>query len=224
MVEIKYLGHSCFLINSSAGKFIIDPFITGNPKAPVSVEDIDVDLILVTHGHKDHLGDAIEISERTGAPVVAIFELAMWMQAQGAKVIPMNFGGTIEFNGAKITMVPAVHSGDVVEDKIYPTGNPGGFVIEVDDRRIYHTGDTMVFGDMKLISELFGPIDVMLLPIGGVYTMDVVQAKYALKLVKPRYAIPMHYDTWDVIRANPEELKVQGVETVVLKPGESFEI
>ncbi len=228
MVRVKFLGHAAVLLQGTY-TIIIDPYIEDNPY-DISLKDIPkVDFILVTHGHKDHLGDAIALSERDNAPIVAIYELAVWLESQGAKTIPMNFGGTLKVSeDLAITLVPAVHSGNVVEDKIYPTGNPGGFIVYLDGRRFYHAGDTMVFSDMQLFPELFGPIDVAFLPIGGLYTMDVKQAAYAARFLRPRIVVPIHYNTWDVIRANPEELKKLlepvGIEVKILKPLEEFEI
>ena len=226
-MKIKWLGHSAFLIEGSK-KVLVDPFITGNDKAPIKPDDIDCDLIAVTHGHGDHLGDAIFISKRKNVPVVAIYELAQYIESKGANAVGMNFGGTYEYEGVKLTMVPALHSAGITEANFsHDGGLPAGFIIEIDGKRIYHAGDTGLFGDMKLIGEIYHP-DVALLPIGGLFTMDTKLATMAARWIKPKYVIPMHYNTWPPIKANPEEmredLRREGIELVVLKPGEGFEL
>lgn len=229
-MKIIWLGHAAFLIEGTK-KVLIDPFITGNPTSPVKPEDICPDIILVTHGHGDHLGDTIEISKRCGAPVICIHELSRYFSKKGVEAIGMNIGGTAELQrlkGVRATMVNALHSADIVEnDDIISTGNPSGVVIEMDGVKIYHTGDTDVFLDMQLIGELHTP-SIMLLPIGDWYTMGIKGAVKAIELVKPDIAIPMHYNTFPVVEQNPEEFKEavaeRGLKTevVVLKPGESY--
>ncbi len=229
MVKVWWLGHAAFLIEGSK-KVIVDPFITGNPLSPVKVEDVKVDLVAVTHGHGDHLGDAVEIAKNNDVPVVCIHELSRVLAKKGVEAVGMNIGGTAKVNGVKVTMVKAVHSADVEEDDtIISAGDPAGFVIEVDGVKIYHCGDTDVFLDMQLIGELYNP-DVMLVPIGDWYTMGVEAAAKAVELVKPKVAIPMHYNTFPVIEKNPEEFKKAveekglDVKVVILKPGEFYEI
>lgn len=226
-MKIRWLGHAAFLLEGSK-KVIVDPFLSGNPKCPVKPQDVSVDVIAVTHGHGDHLGDAIEISKRCNAPIVCIHELSRYLSMQGAKAVGMNMGGTAEVEGVKFTMVPAMHSADIEENgKLITAGCPAGFVIEMDGVKVYHTGDTDVFMDMQLIGELHNP-DIMLLPIGDWYTMGIKGATKALELVKPKLAIPMHYNTFPVIKQNPEEFRrvaeeKTGVKVVVLEPGESIE-
>lgn len=229
MVKVWWLGHAAFLIEGSK-KVIVDPFITGNPLSPVKVEDIKVDLVAVTHGHGDHLGDAVEIAKNNDVPIVCIHELSRVLAKKGVEAVGMNIGGTAEVNGIRVTMVKAVHSADVEEDDtIISAGDPAGFVIEVDAVRVYHCGDTDVFLDMQLIGELYKP-DLMLVPIGDWYTMGVEAAAKAVELVKPKVAIPMHYNTFPVIEKNPEEFKKAveerglNVKVVILKPGEFYEI
>ncbi len=226
-MKITWLGHSAFLIEGSK-KILIDPFITGNDKAPVKPDDIDCDIIAVTHGHGDHLGDAIFISKRKNVPIVAIYELAEYINGKGATAIGMNFSGTYEFEGVKITMVPALHSGGITEDDFSHSGGlPAGFIIEMDGKTVYHAGDTGLFGDMKLIGELYTP-DIALLPIGGLFTMDTKLAIIAAKWIKPKIVIPMHYNTWPPIEADPEEmrddLEREGIDLVILEPGKSYEL
>ncbi len=227
-MKITWLGHAAFLLEGSK-KVLIDPFITGNPTASVKVEDLSVDLIVVTHGHGDHLGDAVEISKRCNAPVVCIHELSRYLAKKNVRAVGMNMGGTAEVNDVKVTMVQALHSADVEENgTLISVGNPTGVIVELDGVKVYHTGDTDVFLDMQLIGELHKP-QIMLVPIGDWYTMGINGAVKALELVKPEIAIPMHYNTFPVIEQDPEEfvkaVEERGLKTkvVVLRPGESFE-
>ncbi|OYT59262.1 metal-dependent hydrolase [Euryarchaeota archaeon ex4484_178] len=226
-MKVTWLGHSAFIIEEGGKKVLVDPFITGNEKAPVKPDDIECDLIAVTHGHGDHLGDAIFIGKRKNVPIVAIYELAQYISSKGANGVGMNFGGTYEYEGIKLSMVPALHSSGITESNFaHDGGLPAGFVIEINGKKVYHAGDTGLFGDMRLIGELYRP-DVALLPVGGLFTMDTKLATIAAKWIKPKFVIPMHYNTWPPIEANPEEmreeLKKEGIELIVLKPGESFE-
>jgi L-ascorbate metabolism protein UlaG (beta-lactamase superfamily) len=224
-MKITWLGHACFLLEGSK-KVLIDPFLSGNPTAPVKPGDLDVDIILVTHGHGDHLGDAEVISKKCNAPIVAIYELAVYLSKKGCETIGMNIGGTLNFEGVKISMVKAEHSADIVGDEIISGGKAIGYVVE-DGVTIYHAGDTDVFMDMKLIGEIYKP-KVALLPIGGFYTMSPRTALKAIELLRPEIVIPMHYNTFPAIKQDPEEFKKDaeklGVKVVVLKPGESFEV
>ncbi len=225
-MKITWLGHSAFMIEGTK-KVLVDPFITGNDKAPVKPDDLDCDIIAVTHGHGDHLGDAIFISKRKDVPVLAIYEIAEYINSKGAKAVGMNFSGTYDYEGAKITMVPAMHSSGITETGFSHSGGlPAGFIIEMDGKVVYHAGDTGLFGDMKIIGEIYKP-DVALLPIGGLFTMDTRLAAIAAKWIKPKVVIPMHYNTWPPINANPElmrgELEKENIKLVVLNPGESYE-
>ena len=227
-MKVWWFGHAAFLIEGSK-RVVVDPFITGNPLSPVKVEDIKADLVAVTHGHGDHLGDAVEIAKNNDVPIVCIHELSRVLAKKGVEAVGMNIGGTAKVNSVKVTMVKAVHSADVEEnDTIISAGDAAGFVIEVDGVRIYHCGDTDVFLDMQLIGELYKP-DVMLVPIGDWYTMGIEGAVKAVELVKPKVAIPMHYNTFPVIEKNPEEFKKAvekklNVKVVILKPGEFYEL
>ncbi len=225
-MKITWLGHAAFLLEGSK-KIIIDPFLSGNPTSPLKPEDVDVDLILVTHGHGDHLGDAVEISKRCNAPVVCIYELSVIVGGKGAETVGMNIGGTYRLEDVEVTMVKAVHSADVVEGGIISAGDPVGFVVKMDGVTVYHAGDTDVFMDMKLIGELYRP-KVAMLPIGDFYTMGIKGAVKAVELIKPEIAIPMHYNTFPAIRQDPEKFREEaeklGVKVVILKPGESVEV
>ncbi len=207
-MKIKFLGHSAFLIDD----LLIDPFINKNPVCPVKVKDIKCKIICLTHDHWDHLGDAFEIAKNNDATIVSIFEIIRVAKEREIKVFGMNLGGPIQLDGWEIRLVPATHS-----------GNPIGFVLEKDNKIIYHAGDTGLFMDMMLIGEY--NIDVALLPIGGRYTMDIEQAVEACKFLKCKKAIPMHYNTWDVIKTDPEEFKKKApCDVIILKPGESYEV
>ncbi len=206
-MKIKFLGHSAFLIDD----LLIDPFINKNPVCPVKVKDIKCKIICLTHDHWDHLGDAFEIAKNNDATIVSIFEIIRVAKEREIKVFGMNFGGPIKLKDREIMLVSATHS-----------GNPVGFVLKK-DKTIYHAGDTGLFLDMMLIGEY--KIDITLLPIGGRYTMDVEQAIEACKLLKCKKAIPMHYNTWDIIKADPEKFKKKSTcEVIILKPGEIFEV
>ncbi|RLI82178.1 metal-dependent hydrolase [Archaeoglobales archaeon] len=228
-MKITWFGHAAFLLEGSK-KILIDPFLTGNPDAPVKPEEIEADVIVVTHGHGDHLGDAVEIAKKNDVPVLCIHELSRYLSRKGVESVGLNIGGTAKFRGVSVTLVYALHSADVEEDDgLISTGQAAGVIVELDGVRVYHTGDTDVFLDMQLIAELHKP-DVMLVPIGDWYTMGIKGAVKALELVKPRYAIPMHYNTFPVIKQDPENFKkaAEGAgldtEVVILNPGESFEI
>ncbi len=227
MPKVKFIGHAAFLITHNNYRIVIDPFITGNPKAAMKMEDISVQYILVTHGHGDHLGDAIPIAKRTDATIIAPFELAMYCQRQGAKVHPMHIGGSFKFDFGMVKLTPALHGSAVVGDTIEYTGNPCGFLIEIGGKRIYHPGDTGLFGDMELLGRS-KKIDLAMIPIGDNFTMGIDDAAEAVRMLKPAFVIPMHYDTFDIIKADPERFseKIAGTETkcIILKPGEELEL
>lgn len=227
MVKVRFIGHAAFLITHNNHRIIIDPFITGNPKAALRMEDINVQYVLVTHGHGDHLGDAIPIAKRNDATIIAPFELAMYCQRQGAKVHPMHIGGSFKFDFGRVKLTPALHGSAVVGESIEYTGNPCGFLLEIGGKRIYHPGDTGLFGDMELMGRTV-KIDLAMLPIGDNFTMGVDDAAEATRMLKPSVVIPMHYDTFDIIKADPQKFaeKISGTNTrcVILRPGEEFEL
>lgn len=201
---------------------LIDPYISQNPAAP-KVEVVP-DIIAVTHGHPDHLGDTVELAGKCGCRVVSIHEVSKYLAAMGIQCESMNKGGTIDVEGVGFTMTDAVHSSSIDGRA---AGCPAGFVVE-DKLRVYHAGDTALFGDMKLIGELYRP-DIALLPIGGRYTMGMREAAIAASWIRPRVVIPMHYNTTPAIEQSPQ--KFAGLvssqcesEVVILKPGESFEL
>lgn len=225
-MKIKFYGHSCFALESDNKTILIDPFFTGNPVAGSIPPDLRPDLILVTHGHGDHLGDAVEISKKTETPILAIFELANLCNKKGAKTIGVNMGGKVFFEFGWVKMVPAWHSSST-PDGIY-AGEPGGFIIKFYDRYIYHAGDTSLFSDMKLIGQEH-PLDVAMLPIGGYFTMDPEDAISAVKLLNPKSVIPMHYNTFDLIKQDPasfeEHARTQGrCKCIILQPQDEYSL
>ncbi len=227
-MKITYLSHSCFLVETSKARLIVDPFLSGNPKARTSADEIECDYIVVTHGHSDHVGDAIGIAKRTGATIVATFECAMWCAAQGVKVHPMHIGGAHEFPFGRIKWTIAHHgSGYQDGDRMLYMGNPAGVVIGADGRTVYHAGDTGLFMDMQLIGQM-NRLDVALLPIGDNFTMGIDDAVKAAEFLRPKLAVPMHYGTFDLIDVDPGEFATKaaaaGIEAKALEIGESLEI
>lgn len=218
MLEVRYLGHSAVWLSDGKTKVVIDPFLTGNPLAPVGVGEVQADLILVTHAHGDHWGDAVPLSKKGGL-VVSTFEIATYAERHGAKAVPMNLGGTYRFQGGWLKWVPAWHSSSF-PDGTYG-GMPMGVVVELGGKRIYHAGDTALFSDMRLIGEL--GLELALLPIGDHFTMGPEDALKALELLRPKRVVPIHYNTFPPIQQDGEAFvrKAQdmGVEGHALKPG-----
>ncbi len=197
-MKLTYLGHSAWRIDGSRTIFI-DPFLSQNPRSTTDPATIDrADYVLVTHEHRDHIGDAFEICRRTGAVLVSLHELSVKATDEGLRSIGANIGGLIKLDGLDLYFTQAFHSG---------ISNPSGIVLVMDGKRIYHAGDTGLFGDMALIGAIHGPLDVALVPIGGHFTMDEVSAAKAVELLKPKIAVPMHYDTWPLIEASPDKFK-----------------
>jgi L-ascorbate metabolism protein UlaG (beta-lactamase superfamily) len=224
-IKLTWLGHSTFRVETPAGKVVlIDPWVMGNPKCPEAEKKVkQVDVMLCTHGHFDHIGDAVEIAKQHNPVVVGIFELCAWMEKKGAKdTSPMNKGGSQTVGDIKVTMVHADHSCGISDgDEIVYGGEACGYVIEFDNGvKIYHAGDTAVFGDMAIIRELYAP-DIAMLPIGDHFVMSPREAAYACGLLKAKTVIPMHYGTFPVLTGTPAELRnlVSGLEIVEMKPG-----
>ncbi len=231
-VKITYLGHAAFKFVSTKGVVVyIDPFLSANPRTPAEMKVVDkADLILVTHGHADHVGDTLAIAEKTNARIVAMPELGRYLTRKGAKnVVGMNKGGTYTSHGIAVTMVNAFHSSSVTEgDQVIYTGEPAGFVIRFEnDFTIYHAGDTCVFGDMKIIGDIYQP-ELSILPIGSHFTMDPREATYAARLLGSRYVVPIHHGTFPVLTGTPEEFlrqmtAVPQTRVIVMKPGDTLQ-
>ena len=229
-LEITWLGHSTFLFKSPKGQVVlVDPWVMGNPVCPPSHRNLPkIDLMLITHGHFDHIGDAVALAKQHACPVVAIFETCLWLESKGVTdTKPMNKGGTQAFGGIRATMVHADHSCGILDDgKVVYGGEAVGYLIEFENGvKVYHAGDTNVFGDMKLIGELYRP-DVACLPIGDLYTMSPKEAAVAVRLVGAATVIPMHHGTFPALTGRPEALKAlvmdSASEVLDPKPGEAL--
>lgn len=224
-MKITYLGHAAFIVEEGNFKAIIDPFITGNPLAKTDVKSIrGLTHIFVSHGHGDHLGDTIELAKSNNALVISNAEICAYLSNKGLKTHAMHIGGRHKFDFGTVKFTPALHgSGISTDEGNIDGGNPCGFVIEVNGKKLYHAGDTGLTMDMKLLES--ENIDVALIPIGGNYTMDIDDAVRAVEFIKPKVTIPMHYNTFPVIIANPEEFKEKNKssKTVILSINESYE-
>jgi L-ascorbate metabolism protein UlaG (beta-lactamase superfamily) len=221
-MDIRFLGHAAFELNDGQNRVLIDPFLEGNPKAAVGHEDVEPTTILLTHGHPDHIGDTVPIAKRTGAPVVAIVELAQEIGGEGVDVFDPNLGGTVEFDWGSVKLVPAWHTSTTPKGTV---NTPAGLIVEFGGQTIYHLGDTALFGDLELIGRTHD-IDVALMCIGGHWTMDRHDAVLAAEMVKAGTIIPCHFDTFPPIETDEEEFKsdVEGAghgEVVILQPGEA---
>ncbi len=225
MANLTYIGHSAFFIENSTCGILIDPFISQNPLAKFDMNNKKITDIIVTHGHGDHLGDAVPISKSTGAVISAIFELANWCAAHGANSNPVQMGGLLNYNWGKLRFVPAFHSNSTPDGKY--AGMPTGVILEINGKKIYHCGDTCLSSEMKVIGEVYKP-DIMLVPIGSHFTMDIDDAVIAAEWTGVKTVIPMHYNTFPPIQTDPQmfktKLKDKGVECIVLAPGEKISI
>jgi L-ascorbate metabolism protein UlaG (beta-lactamase superfamily) len=234
-MEIKFHGHACFELSDGDTTVLVDPFLKpNNPKAVASADDVNPTHIAITHGHADHIADAVPVAKRTGAHCVAIVELANWLDSQGADAITdPNLGGTVEFDWGYISLVPAWHTNTIPGSDDAPfsaehgisIGVSTGLLIKLGDVTVYHAGDTCLFSDMKLIAQR-SPVDVALLPIGGHYTMDRTDAVVAAEFVGAGTVIPMHYDTFPPIETDAEAFKSEvesktSSKVVILEPGEA---
>jgi L-ascorbate metabolism protein UlaG (beta-lactamase superfamily) len=222
MPDVRFLGHACFALADGDTTVLIDPFLTGNPKAAISADDVAATTILLTHGHADHIGDTVAIAERTGATVVAMVELAGEIGEEGVDVRDPNLGGTVKFDWGWVKLVPAWHTSTTPKGTV---NTPAGLLINFTDTIIYHLGDTCVFSDLRLVGKR-SPIDIALMCIGGHYTMDAVDAVDAAELVGAKTVVPCHYSTWPLIDADAQAFK-SDVESkakssvVILEPGET---
>ena len=221
-MDIRFLGHAAFALEHGGTTVLIDPFLTGNPKAAASADEVAADAILLSHGHGDHYGDTVAIAKRTGATVVAITEIAGEIGEEGVEAIDVNLGGTAEFDWGTVRLTPAWHTSTTPKGTV---STPAGLVVEFGDKRIYHLGDTALFSDLALPKRR-GHLDVALMCIGGHYTMDRFDAVAAAELVGADQVIPCHYDTFPLVETDAQAFKsdVQNAgfaEVVVLQPGEA---
>ena len=226
---LTWLGHAAFRIDTPGGKRIyVDPFLSGNPKTPDAEKEPErMDAIAITHGHSDHVGDAVDLAKKHSCPVVALVELSMWLNGKGIdeNSLPSpNKGGTVDVDGVTFTLTNAFHSSGT-PDGTYG-GEPTGIVVGLEDgTKIYFAGDTCVFGDMQLIGRIYEP-DVAVLPIGGHYTMDPKEAAVALELLGTKRCVPCHYGTFPVLAGTPQELKqlAPNVDIAEIEPGDTVEL
>jgi L-ascorbate metabolism protein UlaG (beta-lactamase superfamily) len=224
MAKLTYFSHAAWMIESNGHKILIDPFLDGNPTSPVKAKDVKADFIIITHAHGDHIGDAVPIAKACNALIISNFEIANWCSEKGVKTHGMHIGGSRQFPFGTVKLTPAFH-GSSFPDGTYG-GMPTGVLITVEGKTVYHSGDTGLFSDMKLIAEM-NPIDIALLPIGDNFTMGLTDAVKAVEFLKPKKVIPMHYRTFGIIDADPGEFRkmVQksGVDVQVLDYGQTVD-
>jgi L-ascorbate metabolism protein UlaG (beta-lactamase superfamily) len=221
-MEVRFLGHACFTLSDGDTTVLIDPFLSGNPKAAIAAEDVPATTILLTHGHGDHYGDTVAIAKRTGATVVAITEIAGELDQEGLEVRDTNLGGTARFDWGTVKLVPALHTSTTPKGTV---SAPAGLLIQFADTVVYHLGDTTLFSDLQLVGKR-APIDVALMCIGGHYTMDRTDAVDAASLVGAKTVIPCHYNTFPPIETDAQAFKsdvesATGSNVVILEPGET---
>ena len=228
MPSLRFLGHAAAQITAGEATILIDPFLTGNPLAAARAEELDATAVILTHAHNDHMGDAAAIAKRTGAQVVATYEIATFLGNQGLDTHGMSIGGGHTFRWGWVKLTPAWHGSTYQDDQghFITLGMPAGILLRMDGRILYHAGDTGLFGDMELIGR--AGIDVALLPIGDNFTMGPDDALEAVRLVKPRVVVPIHYNTFPVIQQDPHAWKARvesetGAICVVLEPGRTLE-
>jgi L-ascorbate metabolism protein UlaG (beta-lactamase superfamily) len=221
-MDVRFLGHACFALSDGDTTVLIDPFLTGNPKAAATADEVDATTLLLTHGHADHVGDTVAIAKRTGAPLLAITELAGELEEEGLDVVNCNLGGTATFDWGWAKLVPAWHTSTTPKGTV---NTPAGVLVNFKDTLVYHLGDTALFSDLQLVGRRH-PIDIALMCIGGHFTMDRFDAVDAAGLVGATTVIPCHYDTFPPIETDAEAFKTDvesatSSQVVILQPGES---
>ncbi|MGG3471069.1 metal-dependent hydrolase [Neobacillus pocheonensis] len=226
-MKVSYHGHSVVQINSNGKTILIDPFITGNPLADIKADDVNPDVIILSHGHNDHVGDTVQLAKKHKALVIAAFELADYLSSQGVQTHGMSIGGAYQFDFGKVKFTQAFHGSSYTteDNQIIYCGMPAGILFMNEGKTIYHAGDTALFSDMKLIGERH-PIDVAFLPIGDNFTMGPEDAAYAAKLLNAQKVVPMHYNTFPPIKQDPFHFieMLEAKNGIVLKPGEAIEL
>ncbi|ANU11401.1 metal-dependent hydrolase [Planococcus antarcticus DSM 14505] len=226
-MHISYHGHSIVKIKTGEHTILIDPFINGNELTDLIVENEKPTVILLTHAHNDHVGDTVELAKKNNAQVIAVFELANYLDSLGVNAVGMGLGGTHEFDFGVVKFTKAFHSSSFTteEGEVVYGGMPAGIIFKAEGKTIYHAGDTEVFGDMQILGKR-NDIDVAFVPIGDFFTMGPEDAAYAVELLKPSVVVPIHYNTFPPIKQDPEYFKslIKGAEVNILKPGESLEL
>jgi L-ascorbate metabolism protein UlaG (beta-lactamase superfamily) len=226
-MRLTWFGHSCFLLETSTHRLLFDPWLDANPRSPVRAADVRCDFIFCSHAHEDHTADALTLSRQNQAPIIAPYELAEYLASQGATTIDPMQGGSVDLPFGRVKLTPAVHSStlELGGGHFLPLGEPAGFVVFADDKKLYHAGDTALFSDMRLIGRI--GLHVALLPIGDWYTMGIDDAVEALDLLTPKFAVPMHYNTHDKIRVDPQAFvsraAARGHTVRLLEPGDTWE-
>ena len=220
-MDLTFLGHATWLVRTGGQTLVIDPFLSGNPAAAMKADDVSCDFVLISHAHGDHIADAESILRRTGATAITTNEIGTDLQAKGLQVHPMHLGGKHDFPFGSVKLVTALHGSGIAG------GHACGFLITSEGKKLYFAGDTALSTDMQLLRDVWGPIDIALLPIGSYFTMDADDAAVACRFIAPRTVVPMHYDTFPLIAADLDHFRSRvaaespGTEVVVMKPGTS---
>ncbi len=224
MPRLTFLGHSAFLIEGGGSRILVDPFLTGNPKASTSPGDVECDYIILTHAHGDHVGDTADIARRTGAPIISNYEIVTYFEGKGLSGHPMNTGGSWTFPFGRVKFTIAHHSSTFPDGT--NGGNPSGIILWLDGKAIHHAGDTALTHNMSFVGE--EGIDLAMLPIGDNFTMGISDAVRALDFIKPKKVIPIHFDTFPFVEVDVQDFRnrseAKGVECVVLEPGQTHEV